>query len=760
MSRLGKITRRTLLVGAVAVAGGVAFGYYSYRKPHANPLAEGLAEGEYTFNPYVKIDRDNAVTIIVPRAEMGQGVETTLAALVAEELDVALDAVRIEHGPPSAAYGNIAMLEEGLPFSPLDDSMIAELARDGMPVIGKLLGLQATGGSTSTIDAFDRMRRAGAVARETLKAAAAERFGVAASTLRTEAGRVADPASGESLAYGDVAEAAAARQPAGDVALRPRSDWRLLGKAQPRTDMRAKVTGAPIFGVDVTLPDMVYATVRMNPGLGAAMRSMDAAEAEAMPGVLRVVPLETRFGGGFAVIARSTWHAFQAADAVRAEWAEAAYPAGDEEIWAAFEEAAAGETSAHRDDGDVDVAFADAPRERVVEAEYRVPWLAHACMEPMNATARLRDGRLEMWAPNQIPTLIRSMCAEAAGVAEEDCIVHTTYLGGGFGRRLEADYAVYAALLAAHTDGRPVKVTWSREEDMTHDMYRPAALGRFRARLGEDGMPAAVDLTTATPSILASYVPRFYPGLSRMAPLGPDRTMFDGLFNQPYAIPDYRVSSAKVALGVPIGSWRSVGASINGFFHECFLDEIATAGRIDPVEMRLRLMEPWPVAAGVVEKVAEMSGWGGALPPGRARGVAFLASFGSWVAEVVEVADRDGAVALEKVWIAADLGTVLDPGIVEAQLVSAAIFGLSAAMNQEITFANGMVQQSNFHDFDAMRIHQCPQFEVALLENAPEMGGAGEIGTPPAAPALANAVFALTGKRIRRLPLNHEVRFA
>jgi isoquinoline 1-oxidoreductase beta subunit len=706
----------------------------------------------------VKIASDNTITIIAPRAEMGQGVETTLAALVAEELDVDLDQVVIEHGPESAAYANIAALREWLPFSQYDESVLVRMARDGTDIASKLVAVQSTGGSSSIVDAFDRMRLAGATARETLKAAAAEKLGVPASKLETAAGRISNPTNGESLAYGEVALAAAARDPVPDVALRPRSQWRLLGKPQPRTDMLAKVTGAPIYGVDVSLPEMVYATVRMNPNLGASMRSIESGEAEGMPGVIGVVPIETDHGNGYAVIAKSTWHAFRAADAVATEWAEAGYPADDLSMWALLEETLVrNDGMSLRDDGDIDVQFAEAPRESLVEAEYRVPWLAHACMEPMNATAWLRDGKLDIWAPNQVPTLVKNLCAAAVDIPAADCSVHTTYLGGGFGRRLEADYAVYAAKVAQHTNGRPVKVTWTREEDFTHDFYRPAALGRFRCRLAADGNPIAVDMTVATPSIIRSYVPRVYPGLPT---IGPDKTMIDGAFNQPYAIENYRVSASRAELAVPVGSWRSVGNSINGYFHECFMDEIAVAGGIDPVDLRRRLLAGHPAAAGVVEKAAEMAAWKQPAAEGRARGFAFTASFGSLVAEIVEVADTPAGIRIDNVWIAADVGLALDPRIIEAQLISGAVFGLSSAMNQQITFAEGKVEQSNFDDFDAMRIYQCPRFEVAILENAGRMGGVGEIGTPPVVPALANAVFALTGKRIRQLPLSREVTFA
>lgn len=758
MSKLGTITRRSFLGLAALAAGGIAVGYYFYRKPFPNPLEDDLAEGEASFSPFVKVAADDTITIIVPRAEMGQGVTTTLAALVAEELDVTLDAIVVEHGPAAAAYANIAMLSEAVPFPRFDQSTLAELARGGMAVLGKFLAVQGTGGSSSTVDAYEKMRMAGAAARETLKAAAAARLGVAVETLRTEDGRVIAGASGDSLSYGELATAAAGLPAPADIPLRPQSAWKLLGRSLPRTDMLAKVTGAPIFGVDVTLPDMVFATVRMNPHLGGKMLSMDVSTAEAMPGVIRVMPLESYLGSGYAVIARTTWHAFSGADAVVPQWADASYPKDQEEIWKQLEDAVSTPGgSVMRDDGDVDVEFADAPQERVIEAEYRVPFLAHTAMEPMNATAQFRDGVLDIWTPNQVPTLIRTVCARELGIAEENCRVHTTYLGGGFGRRLEVDYALYAALIARESEGRPVKVIWTREEDITHDMYRPAAIGRFRARIGEDGFPQAVDMRIAAPSVTRSFVGRLFPSLPMM---GADPTIVDGSYNQPYTIPSYRVTAIIAPASVPVALWRSVGNSYNGFFHECFMDEIATTGGKDPVELRRRLMADHPTAIGAIDRVAAMADWGGPLAQGRARGFAFTYSFGTWVAEIVEVSDTPAGIRIEKVWIAADLGLVLDPAIVEAQIVSGAVYGLSSAIGQEITVADGVIEQTNFHDFDAMRMHQCPAFEVAILQTAARMGGAGEPGTPPAVAALANAVSALKGERMRRLPLSSNVLFA
>lgn len=757
MASVGKIARRTFLIGAAAIAGGVAVGYYYYRKPFPNPLEGDLAAGEAIFNPYVKIGADNTITIVAPRAEMGQGVSTTLAVMVAEELDVGLEQVKVEHGPASYAYYNAAILQEGGPFAFFDESMTAEAVRSGLGVVGKLLALQGTGGSSSMRDGFDKMRQAGAAARQMLIAAAAQKLGVSVNELETANGTVLHKASGKSVTYGEVAAKAAGMVPPAEVRLKDKVDWKLLGKPQKRVDMLAKVTGAPIFGIDVRLPDMLYGTVKMSPRFWSKPVKADLAEAGKMPGVIKIVPLETNYGHGFGIIAENTWAAFKAADAIEAKWADPEYPLDSAAISEVLKQALGTKGSALRDDGDVDSAFADAPREKIIEADYAVPYLAHATMEPMNATARLKDGVLDIWCGNQAPTLVRQLCANALGIEQDNVTVHTTFMGGGFGRRVEMDYALCAALMAKDAGGRPIKVTWTREEDMRHDAYRPAAIGKFQARLGDDGMPVAVDMKIASPSVIAGTLRRLFPSIS---PIGPDKTIVDGAYDQPYTIPNYRVSGVAAPVTIPVGSWRSVGSSINGFFHEGFLDEIAATGKIDPVEMRKKLMAAYPSAVKVVEKVATMAKWGEALPAGKARGMAFTLSFGSWVGEIVQVADTPAGIRIEKAWIAADVGTALDPGIIEAQLISAAIYGLSAAMGQEITFADGMVEQSNFHDFDGMRIFQCPVFEVAILENFHKMGGVGEVGTPPAAPALANAIFALTGKRIRTLPLSKAVTFA
>ncbi|MEE9314074.1 MAG: molybdopterin cofactor-binding domain-containing protein, partial [Rhizobiaceae bacterium] len=479
---MGKILRRTFLIGTAAIAGGVAFGAYKLNQTYPNPLAGETVEGEETFNPYLKITKDNQITIMIPRAEMGQGVATTLAALVAEELDVDMAAIKVEIAPASYAYYNAAMLADSAPLAHYNRSTLASVTRSSMGGLGKILGLQVTGGSSSIADAFDKLREAGASARETLKLAAAEKSGIPLVKLRTEGGKVLLP-DGKTLSYGELAEIAAKLAPPSDIKLRDASQWKILGKSTPRTDVLAKSTGAPIFGIDIDLPDMLYATLRMNPRLGGAMKSFDASAAKKLKGVIDVIdmsgPENEAFGGGFAVIATNTWAAFKGADAVKVEWDKAPYPADTESIMKVIETALDGGSGDNlRNDGDVDLSFADAPREKIVEAEYRVPYLAHATMEPMNATAQLKDGRLDIWTGTQAPTLVRSDCAYEAGTKEENTFVHSTYLGGGFGRRGEIDFPRFATRVAKATKGKPVQLIWTREEDMTHDTYRPASISR------------------------------------------------------------------------------------------------------------------------------------------------------------------------------------------------------------------------------------------------------------------------------------------
>lgn len=745
MGRIASITRRAFLLGASVVAGGVVFGYWQYRRPYDNPLKDGLGEGELALTPYIRIDQ-SGVTIITPRAEMGQGVHTTLAALVAEELDVAWDAIRVEHGPASKAYYNGAILEEGAGFAPTDTSPMAERMRAFMHVPAKFMGFQITGGSSSVADAYQKMRVAGAAAREVMLEAAARKLDVSKASLKTEDGHVI-AADGARLSYVNLAPLAGDIEPPANPKLKPRSKWRYLGKSMPRVDMVGKSTGTATFAIDVRLPDMLHATVKMNPGLGGSLTSFDDTAARAMPGVKKIVPLD----GGVAVVATNTWYAFQAAEAIRFDWGAAPYPADTEGHFAAVAAAFEGDhDSRMRDDGDVEEALASGD---VISAEYRVPYLAHATMEPLNAAALLKDGKLQVWAGNQAPTQVVVEAQNITGLEEKDITVHTMLMGGGFGRRAEMDFIKHAIHVAKAMEGTLVSVTWSREEDMTHDGYRPLGIGRFRAKV-ENGVPSALDIAVSCPSVIESQMGRLDINIP-----GPDATIVQATWDQPYDIPNYRSTGYRAKALLPVSSWRSVGASQNGFYHESAMDEIAHAAGVDPLEMRLKLISHGP-SRKVLEAVAEMSGWGNTLPAGHGRGIAFVMAFGVPVAEVIEVAYTDGAIRILKAFAAVDVGLALDPRNVEAQVQSGINFGLSAAMTGEITVADGRVEQTNFDTYDGIRIHQAPEIMVRIMENGDRIRGIGEPGTPPAAPALANAIFAATGQRIRELPLSKHIDFA
>lgn len=758
MNDRAKITRRAFLLTSVAMVGGVAFGYYQYKQPFPNPLEEPLTDDKpqeatetVSITPYLLIDQ-NGITIITPRAEMGQGVHSTLAALVAEELDVAWDDIKTSHGPPGEAYYNVAMMEATVAYPSYDTSLVPQMMRGMMGMIAKFMPMQVTGGSSTAMDAFKKMRLAGAAARHVLCEAAAQRWNIAADTVHTQDGFVIHPDNTEKLAYTELAVAAADMDLPAKPPLKDKSQWRYLGKSMPKLDMEAKCTGTAQFGIDVKRTDMLYATVICNPHLGGKMKSYDASQAQTMRGVQHIIALEN----GVAVVADNTWRAFKAAQTIRFEWGDASYPATTEamfeQIAGAFENIEA--DGVHRDDGDAEDALADT--EQVLEVEYHAPFLAHSTMEPMNATAQLRDGELHIWTGQQAPTFLRDNAAKVVGLEANQVHLHIELLGGGFGRRFEQDFGLQAAHIAKAMKGKTIKMTWTREEDMRHDFYRPGAVGRCRGVMGRDGVPEAVQLKISSPSVTRVAV-----GERMGMPVSDaDRGMVEGACDQPYTIPNYQVIGYTPELKVPIGFWRSVGASFNGFFHECFLDELAVSGNVDPLQMRLQMTRDFPVAHEVLKAVGELAHWNTPLPAGKARGLAMTLSFGSYVAEVVEVRHTAAGIKIDKVYCVIDPGLALDPGNIEAQMQSGIIYGLSAAVMGEITFAEAKVKQSNFHDYGALRMYQTPDIVVKILENGPELKGVGEPGTPPSKPALANAIFALTGQRIREYPLNKHVKFA
>lgn len=747
MGTATKIARRSFLIGSVAVTGGVAFGIYAYKSPPDNPLTPLLGEGEAAITPYVLITADG-ITVITPRVDKGQGAYSVQAAFIAEELDVELDQIRADPGPPSPAYYNTALATEAVPFASTDESFAANTMRGVADAAMKFIGMHITGGSSTVPDAFEKLRMAGAVARETLKKAAAKKTGARISDLRTERGLVILP-DGTELTYQSLAPVAAKLAPVRDVTLREPSQWRFIGKPMQRIDIVAKSTGTQAYGIDLRMDGMVHAAIRRNPSNGGGMKGFDASRAETMRGVQKVVALPD----GVGIIADNTWRAFKALDAVSIDWdtGNPPFPAEMQDHWDALSGAFKEENlnNRGRDDGDMETALSG----ETIEAEYRAPYLAHAPLEPMNAVVKVTDERVDIWTGTQIPRFLQSNVARITGHAKDDIHVHMLMMGGSFGHRLEDDYVHHAVRLAMAVKGTPVKLTYSREEDFAHDFLRQISMGRMKGAV-KDGRVEAYDLSVAMPSVTASQMTERQ-GLSLG---GVDPIIETGAADQPYAVPHYRVTGYKAPRLAPLSSWRSVGASTNCFFHEGFLDELIHAAGADPLEERIRLCSH-DVSRKVLEAVGEMSGWGSPLDAGRGRGVAFGLSFGVPVAEVVEVTDTARGIRIDKVFVAADVGRVVDPVNFDNLVKGGVVFGLGHAMNCEMTFTGGIPDQANYNAFEGMRLYQCPVIEVRGLENGVRIRGIGEPPVPPAAPALANAIFAATGKRLRAMPFNKFVDF-
>lgn len=746
LSRAGRIARRGFLIGSVAVAGGVAFGAWRYTRPLPDPFADALPQDAVALTPYVVIDAQG-ITLIAPRADKGQGSRWVQAALIAEELDIDPASARIAPGPVSPAYYNRALLAENLPFLPTDDRWLAETARSAADIPARLLGLQMTGGSSTVPDGFLKLREAGAVARETLKEAAALREGLDRAELTTEDGHVILP-DGRRIPYTALASDAARIDPVTQIVLRDRAQWRYLGQPMQRGDIVAKSTGTQIYGVDLSLPQMLHATVRAAPD-GGQVQIRDDSAARAMPGVHSVLPIT----GGVAVLAETTWHAFRAAQALDLDLTGPTDRPGDSAaIWDSLTAAheAARPDSRNRDDGDAEAALATG---EIIEAEYRAPFLAHAPIEPLNATVRVTDTECDIWTGTQIPDFVVSKAAALTGLPREAIRLDNQMIGGSFGRRLELDFILQAIEIAQSVPGRPVKMTWTREEDFAQSRARPAQIARARGRI-EAGSIAALDLAIASPSVMASWFTRVWRN-----PPGADLSIVAGAWDQPFAIPGFRVTGLRADETVPVSSWRSVGASTNGFFLGSFMDEMFEAAGLDPFEGLLRLCNH-DVSRAVLEEARTLSDWRGRQPgAGRGRGVAFCLSFGVPCAEVIEVEDSPNGLRLIHAFAVADVGTVLDPVNAEAQLSGGMLFGLGHAMNCELTWQDHRPQQQNFYDHEGLRLPQTPQVTVRLLENGP-LRGLGEPGLPPAAPALANAIRAATGQRLREMPFARQIRFA
>lgn len=745
MGKVGKIARRTFLIGSAAVVGGVAFGVYKVKTPYANPLEQDLSGGAATFNPWVVIDGET-ITLIGPHGDKGQGVAHSQAILIAEEMDLELGQFQVSFGKPDKAYWNRGLADEGVPFLSTDDSFAAETMRGFMGGMVKLLGMQITGGSTTIPDSFDKLREAGAMARETLKAAAAEKSGINTTALKTEAGHVVLP-DGTKLSYQELAPIAAGLNPVTDVTLRDPSQWRLIGKPMERLDILAKSTGTQTYGIDLEIPGAVHAAVKVNPRQGGALNGYDATEALSMRGVSKVVEIT----GGVAVIADNTWRAFQAAEAVDLDWAEAPYPAEMDDHWEAMAASFNDEQldKEWRNDGEVEAALADG---KAIEVEYRSPYVAHAPLEPLNATVLVEDAGVTVWTGHQIPRQLQVLIPAITGHDAEQVTLHNQFMGGSFGHRLEFEHVKQATEIANQMRGTPVKLTYSREEDMAHDFPRHPGIARASGAV-KDGRVAALDLQVAMPSVIGSQM-----GRAQLPVPGPDSQIAAGAWNNPYTLPNYRMRAYRAPELAPVSSWRSVGAAPNGFFFDTALDELIHAAGADPMEERIRLMGH-DVSRKVLETVAEMSSWGGQLGPNKGRGVAFVESFGVPTAEVVEVTNTEDGIRIDKVWVAADVGTVVDPVNFENLVQGGVVFALGHAINCEITYADGMAEQSNYDSHEGMRLYQCPEIFVKGLENGDKVRGIGEPPVPPAAPALGNAIFAATGQRLREMPFNKHIAF-
>ena len=534
-----------------------------------------------------------------------------------------------------------------------------------------------------------------------------------------------------------------------NVTLRKPEQWKYIGKKLPRTDIIPKSTGTQTYGIDLAFDNMLYATARTNPAFGSGIEQMDISKAKEMRGVQQVLAIN----GGVAVIADNTWRAFKAANAIEISWQPGQYPENSALMWDVLEKHMAPEFEnvQRRDDGDIDNALLEGD---ILAVKYQTPHLAHAPLEPMNATVKVEDNRVDIWTGTQIPRFIEDHVAAATGIAKENIHIHVQAMGGSFGRRLEDTYVMQALEIAQAVKGRPVKMTWSREEDMTHDYPRPMSISYGRGKVS-NGQIDAFEMRMVAPSLIASWMGRI-----SVAPPGPDATITQGADDQPFAVEHYRVTGYKSPEMVPVSSWRSVAASQNGFYHECFMDELINKASADPIAERLRLCND-PVAKKVIEEVAKLANWQGAKPaPNKGRGVAFVKSFGVPVAQIVDVTKTASGIKIDDVYVVCDIGLVVDPVNAEAQLTGGIIWALGHAMNCELTYENYATQQHNFDKYQGMRLYQTPNIHVKMLENSEKILGIGEPGVPPAAPALANAIFAATGQRIRQLPLDKEINFA
>jgi isoquinoline 1-oxidoreductase beta subunit len=704
-----KLTRRGFLKTAAATSGGLVIALYLPACGKSDQAARNAGPPKIIeANAWLRIGTDNSITILCDRSEMGQGVYTTLPTLIAEELDVAPEKIKVEFAPPGTAYVN------------------------------SLLGAQVTGGSTSVRDAWDKLRMAGAEARTRLITAAANEWSVPASACAVADGHVVF--TSRRLPFGDLAEAAAALPKPEQVELKPESKFRFIGKSQPRLDTPSKVDGTAQFGIDVRLPDMLYAALAQPPELGASVKSFKDDKAKTMPGVKQVLQTSS----GVAVIADSWWQAKQARDALEIEWASGPNAKlSNSTIYAGLKAAARGKGKDVRKDGEGETALQSAARR--VESTYELPLLAHATLEPQNCTAEFKDGNCHIYVPTQVQQMAQGAAAQASGLPPEQVFVHTTFLGGGFGRRLDVDF-VPAAVECAKAAGKPVKLLWTREDDTTHDKYRPPAVNSAQAGFGADGKMNAVKLHLVAPSITARWAPAVVKDIV-------DPFAVEAAHNFPYAVPNVYIDYLQHEIGIDVGYWRSVSHALNCYTVEGFIDECAASVDTDPYEFRRGMLNEQPRWQAVLDATARKARWGSA-PQGVHQGIALMSGYDTYLAQVAEVSMEGNKLKIHRIVCVIDCGTVVNPDIVMAQAEGSIIFGLTAALFGEINIENGRVQEQNFDSYRMLRMNEIPKIEVFLMDSQEKPGGMGEPAVALVAPAVCNAIYAASKKRLKSLPIS------
>jgi isoquinoline 1-oxidoreductase subunit beta len=700
MSAIQKVDRRSFLKTTAAAAGGLMLGFYL---PEGNEAVAQSVNGK--LNAYVQVGTDDSVTLFIHKAEMGQGTVTSLSMLLAEELECDWKKIRTEFpGVDPVAFGP----------------------------------MQGVFGSMSIRTSWEPLRKAGATACEMLVQAAAQKWNVPKSQCRAENNTVVNLKTNDRLSYGSLAEAASKLPvPQQNVALKDPTQFKLVGKSQKRMDTPAKVSGKTTFGIDVKVPGMLYAALQRCAVFGGKVKSFDASKAKAVPGVKQVVQVSN----GVAVLADNTWAAMEGRKVLTVEWEEGALAAtSSATIRKTFADLVEKPGAVARKEGDAAAALSGAARK--IEAVYEVPYLSHAPMEPLNAVAHVRPDGCDVWSGMQIQSVARQTAAAASGLPADKVQIHTVYLGGGFGRRGGADF-IGEAVEISKAAGVPVKLQWTREDDLQHDTYRPASYTKFTSALDANGQPTVWNVRVACPS---------FAGLRN----GVDRTGVEGIAEIRYTIPNILVEYHPPDVGIPTSYWRSVGYSHNTFFTESFMDELAVAAKQDPVEFRRKLLAKAPRMLAVLELAAEKAGWSKPLPAGRYRGISVVDNLGSFNAQVAEISIEKGKVRVHRVVCAVDCGQVVNPAIVVQQIESGIVYGLSAALRGEITIDRGRVQQTNFNNYEPLRIDEMPVIETHIVQNTNPPGGIGEASTPAIAPAVTNAIFRATGKRIRKLPIRPE----